>query len=255
MNSSFKPIILRFDSLSSTNTEAARHALMGAQEGLCIIAREQTSGRGRQQRIWVSPKDTGLYLSLVLRPRISMEKWPLITLIAALAVHDALYEACSLTTDIKWPNDVHASGKKLCGILAETVETDTGRAVILGIGVNLKENAFPPELREIATCVEAETKTRADGESLLQSLLASLQKYYAALQQMDGAERTIEEWKKRSSYAEGKPVRVNAGEEIFTGTTRGLATDGALRVETDAGVIKTIHAGEVTSLREEKSGV
>ncbi|OLE54615.1 MAG: biotin--[acetyl-CoA-carboxylase] ligase [Acidobacteria bacterium 13_1_20CM_3_53_8] len=249
----FRPIILRFDSLASTNTEAARQAQLGAQEGLCIVAREQASGRGRQQRVWISPKDAGLYLSVVLKPRISVEKWPLITLMTALAVYDALLEVCALETDIKWPNDIYASGKKLCGILAETIETDTERAVIVGIGVNLSERAFPDELSEVATSVERETGNRVIVESLLQSLLASLQKRYSVLQSDVGARQTLDEWKKRSSYAEGMRVSVNTGEEIFRGTTRGLASDGALRVETDAGVIRTIHAGEITSIREEKT--
>src|SRR5687767_9533455 len=106
--------ILRFDSLPSTNTEAARRAARGAPEGTCIIAREQTAGRGRQERRWVSPAGAGLYFSIVLRPQLEMNRWPLITLMTAVAVADALDEACGLGVDIKWPNDVHAAGRKLC---------------------------------------------------------------------------------------------------------------------------------------------
>src|SRR6201986_1895685 len=124
----FPPTILRFDSLPSTNTEAARQASLGAREGLCVVAREQTAGRGRRERAWVSPKDAGLYFSVVLRPRLDAREWPLVTLAAGLAVRDALFEACALETDIKWPNDLLARGRKLCGILAETVETPRGRA-------------------------------------------------------------------------------------------------------------------------------
>src|SRR5918911_2070958 len=98
------PTILRFESLPSTNTEAARQAAIGAAEGLCVVAREQTAGRGRQRRAWVSPKDAGLYFSIVLRPRMEARAWPLITLAAALAVADALSEAFGLKADIKWPN-------------------------------------------------------------------------------------------------------------------------------------------------------
>ncbi len=223
---------------------------MGAREGLCVVAREQTSGRGRRERQWVSPKDAGLYLSVLLQPLMAVEKWPLITLAAALAVHDALLEICSLATDIKWPNDIYASGKKLCGILAETVETDAGQAVVVGIGVNLAKNSFPPELSETATSVEEEMRVKVDKESLLQALLRALRKRYSLLQDEDGASRTLEDWKKHSSYAEGKRVAVSTGEDSFTGVTRGLASDGALRVETDAGEIRTIHAGEINSLRE-----
>ncbi len=121
--------ILRFDSLPSTNTEAARRAIEGAAEGVCVVASEQTAGRGRLQRQWVSPKDAGLYFSIILRPQFEQSLWPLLTLMAAVAVHDALLEACDLETDIKWPNDILVNEKKLCGILAETVETSRGRAV------------------------------------------------------------------------------------------------------------------------------
>ena len=122
MSRHLTPTILRFDSLPSTNTEAARQAALGAPEGLCVLAREQTAGRGRRERNWVSPKDVGLYLSVVLRPSLEARAWPLITLAAALAVRDALEEACGLEADIKWPNDLLAGGRKLCGILAETAE-------------------------------------------------------------------------------------------------------------------------------------
>src|SRR5207237_4069772 len=99
MTTRLTPTILRFESLPSTNTEAARQAVLGVPEGLCVIAREQTAGRGRQQRAWVSPKDAGLYFSIVLRPRLDARAWPLVTLAAALAASDALREACALETD------------------------------------------------------------------------------------------------------------------------------------------------------------
>src|SRR6266851_2526497 len=149
-----EPKILRFDSLPSTNTEAARQAMQGAKEGLCIVAREQTAGRGRLQRQWVSPAGAGLYFSIVLRPRIDASLWSLIPLMAALAVHDALMQACKVETDIKWPNDILFAEKKLCGILAETIDTDGGRAAIVGIGINLTAEAFPAALREVAISVD-----------------------------------------------------------------------------------------------------
>src|SRR6266513_4185303 len=102
----FTPQILRFDSLASTNLEAARRASEGAAEGLCVVAREQTAGRGRLRRQWVSPKGAGLYFSILLRPQFELSSWPLLTLMASVAVHDALLEACALETDIKWPNDI-----------------------------------------------------------------------------------------------------------------------------------------------------
>jgi BirA family biotin operon repressor/biotin-[acetyl-CoA-carboxylase] ligase len=247
----FHPTILRFDSLPSTNTEAARQAAAGAPEGLVVVAREQTAGRGRQRRAWSSPRDAGVYMSVVLRPRLKADGWPLLTLAAALAVRDALEEACALRTDIKWPNDLLSRGRKLCGILAETVESVRGRACVVGIGVNLKTSAYPPELRESATSIEEETAgTCAGVDSLVESLVRAVGRRYARLQSEGGGAATLREWSARSSYAEGKRVRVRLDGEDFEGVTRGLEPDGALRVETDAGEMRTVRAGDVIAVRE-----
>jgi BirA family biotin operon repressor/biotin-[acetyl-CoA-carboxylase] ligase len=249
MSQPFTPIVLRFDSLPSTNTEAARQASLGASEGLCVVAREQTAGRGRRERTWVSPKDSGLYLSVVLRPRASAREWPLITLAAAVAVRDALEEACALHADIKWPNDLLARGRKLCGILAEAVEGAGGRAVVLGVGVNLTNRAFPPEILAFATSVEEETGRAPDAEQLLASVTRQLARRYEELHAGGGAALILREWEARSTYARGRSVRVALAEETFEGTTRGLEPDGALRVETE-GRIRIVRAGDVTAVRE-----
>ena len=250
MSTRLTPTILRFDSLPSTNTEAARQASLGAPEGLCVVAREQTAGRGRQQRAWVSPKDAGLYFSIVLRPRTQARDWPLVTLAAALAASDALAEACALETDIKWPNDLLASGRKLCGILAETFETPRGRAVVVGIGINLTNRAFPPEIISAATSVEERTGRAPDVERLLASLTRALARRYEALQAEGGEAATLRAWESRSSFARGRRVRVALEDETFEGTTRGLEPDGALRVETDDGEIRIIRAGDVMEVRQ-----
>lgn len=252
MSQRLHTVILRFDSLPSTNTEAARQAALGASEGLCIVAREQTQGRGRRERAWVSPPDAGLYFSIVLRPRLELHRWPLITLMSSVAVADALRESCELETDIKWPNDIYANGRKICGILAETVETVDGRAVIVGIGINLKRGAFPEELRSMATSVEAEQESAPDAEALLRSLTHFMSEHYDALHQIGGAEELLSKWMSRSSYGEAMRVRVSLESETLEGVTRGLADDGALRVETDAGEIRTVHAGDVTAVRPNK---
>ncbi len=247
--STFVPQVLRFDSLPSTNAEAANRAIAGAAEGLCVVASEQTAGRGRLDRQWASPKDAGLYCSIILRPQFDQSQWPLLTLMAAVVVHDTLLDTYALETDIKWPNDILAGDKKLCGILAETVETPFGRAVILGIGINLNENSFPAELHGVATSVEAAAGKLADSQVVLKRLLDFLVTYYQKLEQPGGMEEIVREWSTRSSYATGKRIRVANGKEILEGTTRGLERDGALRVEKDNGEIKLVRAGDVTSLR------
>ncbi len=172
--------ILRFDSVGSTNTEAANQARQGAAEGLCVIAEKQTAGRGRQGRTWISEKGSGLYFSIVLRPKIESRFLPLITLMAGVAVHDAL-EEFGLTADIKWVNDLLVGEKKIGGILAETTETAAGLAVVVGIGINLTSRNFPDEIAEIATSIESETGKICSADDLAESLTAFISYFYEIL--------------------------------------------------------------------------
>ncbi len=242
--------ILRFDSLESTNTEAANQARRGAGEGLCVVARRQTAGRGRHGRTWISEKDAGLYFSLVLRPKIEARFLPLITLTSAVAVYETLC-TFDLKPDIKWANDVLVREKKICGILAETCETKFNLAVVVGIGINLKSSNFPPELEKTATSIEAETNRIIGVNSLLETLTGYLSVYCGILYGADGAEIIRREWTKRSTYAFEKAVLVRLGNEIVRGTTRGIEPDGALCVEQRNGAVKIVRAGEVEKLRAE----
>lgn len=240
------PRVLRFESLPSTNTELARLASEGAPEGVSVVADEQTAGRGRLQRAWSSPKGAGLYFSLLLRPTIPQNCWPLITFMAALAVGDALREACELDTDIKWPNDILSGERKICGILAEAIDTPDGRAVILGIGINLTQDAFPPGLADVATSVSQATGRAPDREQVLAALLDALSHWYPFLER---PEQIIDAWSNRSSYAIGKLVQVSNGDDVWQGTTCGVEPDGALRLRTSSGEIKIVRAGDVYSIR------
>ena len=229
-----KPKVLRFESLPSTNTELARMAFEGAAEGVAILADEQTAGRGRLQRAWSSPKGAGLYFSILLRPAIPVDQWPLITFMAALAVGDALLEATGLRTDIKWPNDLLSGERKICGILAEAIDTPKGRAVIVGIGINLTPSAFPA-----ATSVLEATGVKPDREAILAALLSALTRWYSLLGER---EKIVAAWSSRSSYAIGKLVQVKNGDETWQGTTCGVEPDGALRLRIVNGEIKLIRA-------------
>lgn len=241
-----KPTVLRFESLPSTNTELARLASEGAPEGASVVAEEQTAGRGRLQRAWSSPKRAGLYFSILLRPTIPQNYWPLITFMAAIAVGEALREAAGVETDIKWPNDVLSGERKICGILAEAIDTPSGRAVILGIGINLTRNAFPPELTNVATSVSDAAGQPVDREQILTALLDALSRWYSVL---DEPGQIVDAWSNRSSYAIGKLVQVSNGDDVWQGTTGGVEPDGALRLRTASGEMKLIRAGDVYSIR------
>jgi BirA family biotin operon repressor/biotin-[acetyl-CoA-carboxylase] ligase len=244
-----QPTILRFDSIDSTNLEAMRQARAGGPEGLCVVAREQTRGRGRLDRVWQSPKDAGLYFSMILRPRLEMSSWPLITLMAALAVCDALRKACDLRADIKWPNDICRNGRKLCGILVETIDTENNAAAIVGIGINLTADSLPAELLAVATSVEEISGRDPNREAVLQELVKAITERYDLLHSPQGAEHTIREWCANSSYAFDRRVGVTLLHDRFEGITRGLESDGALRVETNDGKVRIVRAGDVTALR------
>ena len=259
--------VLAYDKIDSTNDEALKQTRQGADEGLCIVARQQTSGRGRHGRTWVSEKDAGLYFSIVLRPQIEMQYLPLITLMAGVAVYDTLAEL-GIRSDIKWVNDILVNKKKICGILAETTETVNGLAVVVGIGINLKSSNFPPEIADIATSIEDSVRTARDigrvsstdldppvttggSDFRIETLTKYLSFHYNVLQSEDGPATIIDEWRRRSSYFYGKQVRVKLESETITGVTDGLEANGALRVLRDDGAIAIVQAGDVEQLRAE----
>jgi BirA family biotin operon repressor/biotin-[acetyl-CoA-carboxylase] ligase len=241
--------ILRFDSLPSTNDVAREMAEQGTAEGVAVLAREQTRGRGRQGRAWASPAGEGLYLSVILRPPVEPARAPLITLAAAVAVAETLAADYAIAADIKWPNDIHARGRKICGILVESaIEKSKLAYAVLGVGVNLGQRQFPAELQEAATSLLIESGRRVTPDEFAAPLLARLDYWYrVALQQ---PAMVIAEWQARSSYADGCAVRIENGDRPLEGITRGLAPSGALIIETADGARREVFAGEV-SLRKQ----
>jgi len=236
--------LIHYGSLGSTNTEAADQARKGAAEGVTIVADEQTAGRGRHGRSWVSQKGSGAYFSTILRPRIEPRYYTLIPLMAAIAVCDALVTGWSITPDIKWPNDVLVNDKKIAGILSEMVDTATGHAVIVGIGINLRDTGA--ELN--ATSIEAESPISAERDRVISAVHAQFATLYDALHNDPAV--ILEEWSRRSSYFEGLDVTVDVGNgEACIGTTSGLEENGALRVRMRNGSMKIVQAGDVTRLR------
>ena len=234
--------ILRFDTVSSTNDVARDLAASGKPEGLCIVAREQTAGRGRQGRSWSSPPGEGLYLSLILRPDIKAAESAVITLAAAVAVAETLKLDFQVSADIKWPNDILASGRKVCGILVESaIESGRLQYAIMGIGVNVAQPYFPNELGETATSLLLETGRTVSPEDLLKPLLQRLEYWYVAA--TSNHDLVIARWEEISSYA--RAVRIESADGSIEGLTRGLTKKGALIVELSNGETREIVSGEV----------
>jgi BirA family biotin operon repressor/biotin-[acetyl-CoA-carboxylase] ligase len=243
--------LLRFETLSSTNDQARELALQGAGEGTCIMAREQTAGRGRQGRQWSSPLDTGLYLSIILRPQTTPTRAAFITLAAAIAVAETLILDFQLPADIIYPNDILVNGKKICGILVESSIAD-GKLefAILGIGVNVAQKTFPDELGEIATSLLLESKLIVTPEDFLQPLLSRLNYWYPL--SLAEPEQIITRWQTLSSFARDAQVRIISGNSITEGITRGLTASGALRVELDDGSLREIVSGDISLRKAER---
>jgi BirA family biotin operon repressor/biotin-[acetyl-CoA-carboxylase] ligase len=240
--------LLTFDILESTNTEALEQARLGADEGVCVVARQQTAGRGRYGRTWISERDAGLYFSVILRPKINPRDLPLITLMAGVAVYETLAEF-GITADIKWVNDILVNEKKIAGILAETTETGDGVAVVVGIGINLKSSSFSPDLITTATCIEDATSITVGRDELIEVLTRNLASFYEVLQSAEGTTKIIENWTQRSSYSSGKIVRAVLNSETITGVTDGLEENGALRIKRSDGSVTIVQAGDVEQVR------
>src|ERR1041384_818147 len=241
----FGSTTLRYDSVSSTNDVARELAATGSPEGLCVIAREQTAGRGRQGHSWSSPSGEGVYLSIVVRPTIDAVDSAIITLAAAIGVAETLELDCSVAVDIKWPNDVLASGKKICGILVESaVQGDRLQYAVIGIGVNITQREFPQTIRDNATSLLLETARVIEPEDFVRQMLVRLERWYRTALSQPGD--VIARWEELSSYARGRHVEVQSGEEVIDGITRGLTSSGALLLEMADGDTRAIIAGELS---------
>jgi BirA family biotin operon repressor/biotin-[acetyl-CoA-carboxylase] ligase len=241
--------VLRFDSVASTNDLAREMAAGGAAEGTAILAQEQTAGRGRQGRSWTSPPGEGLYLSLILRPNVRPAGSPIITLAAAVAVAETLSIDFNLPVDIKWPNDVLARGRKICGILVESaIERAEIQYAVMGIGLNISQREFPDELKQSATSLLIETGQTITADDLLKPLFERLEYWYRKA--IRYPERVIAQWEHLSTYARGCAVRIETTGEIIEGETQGLAASGALKIKLESGEAREVVSGEVRLRRK-----
>lgn len=232
---------------ASTNADAFRLAEDGAIEGAVVIADSQTGGKGRRGRLWASPAGANLYCSVILRPPIMPYEAPQLTFLSAVATARAIELTTKLTPEIKWPNDLLLSGKKVAGLLNEmSAETDGINFVILGIGVNLNMTAdqFPIDLRHPATSLLLESGVRVDRTSFTSTMLKELGKLYADFL-LQGFGPVREEWQQRCN-ANGRQVVVSdSGTECTGGRFIGIDSDGALLLRADDDVVHRIICGDV----------
>lgn len=241
--------IYHFFKTDSTNRIGLELGYNGEEEGAVILAEEQTAGRGRAGREWHSERATGIYVTLLLRPKLAPVQAPLLTMMAGLSAHSAVQAVSGLDVDLKWPNDLLIRGKKAGGILTEMhAETNAVRFVIVGIGLNVNQEKFPSELSSIATSLRVETGKSQSRLEILVRLLREFENDYNRFLR-EGAASVVERFERVSSYARNKKVRVTNGTDSFTGVTAGLAPEGLLQVKRDDGKVVTVIAGDVAEMR------
>jgi BirA family biotin operon repressor/biotin-[acetyl-CoA-carboxylase] ligase len=234
------------DSIGSTSDRLKALARGGAPEWTAVLAERQTGGRGREGRAWVSPRG-GLYLSVLLRPRF--ERPGLLPLAAGLAVAEASAEL-GVRAELKWPNDVLVSGRKLAGILSEAASGNVGvEWVVLGIGVNvaLDPAELPPEIAGRVTSLRAEGASEVPVPAVAAAVLARLSGWYAALGPSPGS--VVSAWRSRAAPWWGGVVEVRAGEGAFRGRLRDVDDEGALLLEVEGGRVLRLLSGEVSRVR------
>lgn len=242
-------------SVGSTNALALDAAQSGVAHGSVWVADEQTAGRGRGGHLWHSAAGDGLYVSVLLRPQIAVVDALWLSLATGLAVQAAIHAVTGVAADIRWPNDILIGRRKCAGILVETSTTAAQpdrpamlRHVVIGVGINVNHESFPPELDAFATSLRKETNRTWERAALLVEFLRALARQIALLESELRGERAedglLTRFAAASSWVAGKRVSVDEGGG-YTGVTDGLDSQGFLRVIGDDGLSYTVMSGSV----------
>ncbi len=247
---SFGHPLYYFSQTGSTNDEAFALGLDCAAEGTAVLADSQSGGKGRFQRVWHSPAGANIYTSVILRPDISSAQASRIPLMAGVAVAETLRAFCPDAVRLKWPNDVLIHQKKVCGILSQArINNQKIDFIVLGIGmnVNIQQNDFSAEIRDIATSLGIETGLKISRLELIISLYENLEKWYKKLLQ-NGFDPIKERWLDLTPMI-GQTVQVAFKNERLEGKATGLDDDGALILLTEKNTEITVSAGDATIKR------
>jgi len=232
------------DTLASTNELAMQLAEIQVPEGTVVVAEEQTAGRGRRGRAWVSPRG-GVWLSVILRPRLPLAQLPLVGLAAAVAVVRAIRAITRLAARVKWPNDVLLDGAKVAGILTEAGPEGAWIVVGVGINANVAPAELPQDPRQPAASLADRAGAPVDRGELARAFLRELDGAYAILEDTAGPARVLRSWRETADTL-GRTVRVEGPGQVLDGVAVDVDDLGALLVRTADGVLERVVAGEVT---------
>jgi BirA family transcriptional regulator, biotin operon repressor / biotin---[acetyl-CoA-carboxylase] ligase len=234
------------ESVESTQKIAQHLSFDNVPEGTVIIAEEQLSGRGRMDRKWHSPKFTGIWMSLILRPNIPLTKAPQLTLLTAVSVVQAIEEMTDLIPEIKWPNDILINGKKVTGILTELqAEADRIHSIIIGIGMNVnqKKEDFPEELQEKASSLLIEKGDPVPRAQLIRSIFMNFEHLY--LLYLEKGFFPIKLLWESYTVSIGKHIRATTLTNTIEGKALGITDEGVLKIEDSNGVIHHVYSADI----------
>lgn len=245
--------IIYFEEVDSTNTVAKSLGKETDYHGVLVIANKQNAGRGRLGREWNSPKNEGIWMSLILKPDIDIKKAPMLTLITALAVNKGIRNATGLNSYIKWPNDIIINGKKVCGILTEmSTSKEILESIIVGMGINVSNEFFEKEVKDKATSLKAEGCTNIDSIQLINEIMLSMEYYYEIFLETLSLKELVEEYN-QSLINRNNIVKIIEREKAYTGVALGINELGELQVSTQVliegkikEVVKEVVSGEVS---------
>lgn len=238
--------ILYFDEVDSTNTAAKRAAEDGAAHGTLTVAERQTGGKGRRGRSWESPRGTGIWMSLILRPKMPPVHASMLTLTAALAVADGIESQTGCGAWIKWPNDIVINGKKICGILTEmSADPDCINYVVVGMGINVNTEEFPEGIRETASSIYLENGKKLKRSALVSAVMEAFEARYETFMETADMSGLMETYNRRLANC-GRSVRVLAPSGEYSGTALGIDRGGELLVKTEDGNVQRVISGEVS---------
>lgn len=236
-----------YEEVDSTNTVAKRIAEEKDTNGLLVIAEKQIQGKGRRGRNWDSPKGTGIFMSIILKPRINPSNASMLTLIAALSVIRSFKKLLSVEAFIKWPNDIVINGKKVCGILTEmSAEIDYINHVIVGIGINVSTKEFPSEISTVATSLFIEGNESISRAEIVSNILEEFETCYKVFLETENLVYLVEQYNKVLINM-GREVRIMERDKEYLAIALGINERGELIVEeSETKQIKHIIAGEVS---------
>lgn len=238
--------ILYFDETDSTNTAAKRAAEAGAPHGTLVAADYQSMGKGRRGRGWEAPHGVGIWMSLIMRPELHPRCASMLTLVAAMAVVEGIEKSTGLRTGIKWPNDIVADGKKLCGILTEmSTEMECINYVVTGMGINVNMDSFPGGIADVATSIYLQTGRQTGRSQIIGAVMAAFERVYESFMRTGDMSGLIEDYNSLLANKDNAVKVLDLGGE-YTGISLGIDREGELLVKMEDGEVRRVISGEVS---------